>query len=360
MKKAAEPARVWVFELTNLQFQIGDEKTELPLPKGAPVELQPGWLRNRISMEVEGRSWDLIDRTVGRPRLPRTETDGNAPLTGELRTPCNAGDTVEGLESIVDGVCMILSFAVCRDVAAVRLSGVADDQKLVFQKVRSTKVHLFTQGGSPLIYNGHTGDLRSFVEQAYPVLKQNREWWMKSLDIFIQARTNSFLEIRSALLNVLLDRIANSHPENKKGGEIDSSLDAVLARKDFQAEITKLFSSVCPTWTDGHTKRYITSYLANCNQRPSFAAAIQRVCGLNSLSEPRGAFLATRHKLLHEGELNPKDKNVVGYVYELDFLVARLLLRMLGYSGYYFAQFNGKDLKLQDELVNQRNNLKKQ
>jgi hypothetical protein len=357
---AVEPERVWVFQLTNLQFQIGDEKTELPLPEGAPAELKPGWLRNRIPIEVEGRAWDLIDRTVGQPPLPRAETDGNALLTGELRTRFNAGDTLEELESIVDGVCMLLSFAVCRDVAAVRSLCVANSQNIVSHKVRSTKVHLFSEGGSALIPNSHTGDLRSFVQQAYPIVKQNREWWMKTLDIFIQARTNSFLEVRSALFNVLLDRIANAHPENKKGGEIDSELDAILARKDFKAEISKLFSSVCGKWTDWHTERYITSYLTNCNRRPSFATAIQRVCGLNGLSEPRGSFLATRHKLLHEGELNPKDKNVVGYVYELDCLLARLLLRMLGYSGYYFAQFNGKELKLQDELANQDKNPKAQ
>src|SRR6185369_2512919 len=84
----AEPVREWVFELTNLQFGIGDEKTELPLPEGAPVELQPGWLRNRIPIEFEGRRWDIIDRTIGQPPLSRTGTDGNALLTGELRTRC--------------------------------------------------------------------------------------------------------------------------------------------------------------------------------------------------------------------------------------------------------------------------------
>jgi hypothetical protein len=48
---AVEPERVWVFQLTNLQFQIGDEKTELPLPEGAPVELNRvlkyGWFFHR-------------------------------------------------------------------------------------------------------------------------------------------------------------------------------------------------------------------------------------------------------------------------------------------------------------------------
>ena len=85
-------------------FRIGAEKTELPLPEGAPAELQPGWLRNRISFELEGRAGEPMDRTVGQTPLPRTETDGNALLTGELRTQSKAGDTVDALEFIVDAV----------------------------------------------------------------------------------------------------------------------------------------------------------------------------------------------------------------------------------------------------------------
>jgi len=345
---AAEPSNNWLFSLTNFSVTLCDEKTELPLPKDAPQGAKPGWLLNRINFEVEGRQWVLIDKLVGQRPLPRSETEGVALFSGELITKSRQNDRIDDLLAIVDPLCMLLSFAVSRDVAApdvYRESG----GKLSFAQRRATRVHLFNQGRIPLIDNSNHGELQSFIEAAYPRIKPQMAWWLKTLDFFVQSRTNHFLEIQSALLNILLDRIAASHPENRAGGEVarllardkdpipmGEVLEKLLKNVDFKAKLTALFAEPLPTWTSVFTERYILSYLTNCNRRPSFSAGIQRVCKKYGEPEPEASFLGTRNKLLHEGDLDPKDGEVLKYVLELDSLVSRLLLRMLGYTGHYY------------------------
>lgn len=162
---------------------------------------------------------------------------------------------------------------------------------------------------------------------------------------------SSFIQVRSALLNILLDRIAASHPENRKGGEIEGLPVEKLKGKEFKAKLTALMTEICPEWTADATGRYIVSHVARCNSRPSFVAGIQRVCQACGLKAPTGNFLETRHKLMHEGELVREDGDMVAYMKELDWLAARLLMRMLSYEGNYFHTFSGTTKCLKDELV---------
>ena len=53
---ALDTGESWVFELTNLQFRFGDEKTTIPLPPGAPPGSLPGFLLNRIPFSINGRA----------------------------------------------------------------------------------------------------------------------------------------------------------------------------------------------------------------------------------------------------------------------------------------------------------------
>ena len=245
---------------------------------------------------------------------------------------------------------MLLSFAIARDVAApdayLETSG-----KLDFRQRRTTRVHLFNEGGAAVINNTEKGELKGFIESAYPKIKADSDWWLKTLDFFVQARTTRFLEIRSALFNVLLDRISATLPENRSGDEIDQqlrpqksepgaqnipTLKLLLKDNNFRQEVTRVFHKSLPTWTDILTERYITSHLKTCNSRPSFPEGIRRVCRKYGVPAPPSAFLRIRHKLLHQGDLDPENGEVVDYVRKLDALVSRLILRMLGYSGHYF------------------------
>lgn len=341
----------WVFDLSNLDIRQGDEKTEIPLPAGAPPGSRTGFNVNRIPLVIEGREWALIDQLVGKKPLPRTEVDGKTLVSGQLSTSTREGDSDATLEPIADTLSMLISFATCRDVAAFKQSKVLNNGKVAETKLRSTKVHLFSEGGSSLVDNSSAGDLKALLERAYTIVQQNRKWWLASLDMFVQARMNSFIEVRSALLNILLDRIAAFFPENRKGGEIAGLSLEELSKTPFKEKLTALMTQVCPKWCSELTNRYIVSHLKNCDARPSFADGIQRACLANRLQPPTRAFLGTRHKLLHEGELNPKDGDTVAYMQELDWLVARLTMRMLGYEGNYFHNFNGEMRKLTDEFL---------
>lgn len=349
---AAQPDNeTWVFSLSNLKLARGDEKTELPLPADAPLGSKPGFVINRIPLSVEGRAWTLVDLMAGQKPLPRTDTEGKALISGQLSTAVREGDSDVTLEPVADTIAMLISFATCRDVAAFQCSRVSQEGMNLGFKLRSTKVHLYSEGGSALIDNSDSGGIRLFLERAYPTMQGNLHWWLASLDMFIQARMDAFVELRSALLNILLDRIAAFYPENRKGGEIDGLSLEELSKKPFKGKLTALMTEVCPKWSAELTNRYIVSYLTNCDARPSFASGIQRVCRANRLQPPTGAFLGTRHKLLHEGELKPEDGNTIAYMKELDWLVARLMMRMLDYEGNYFHNFNGGMRKLKDEFV---------
>src|SRR5437660_1331214 len=160
----------WAFELTNLQLLFGDEKTTIPLPPGAPPGSLPGFLLNRIPFSINGREWTLMDLTFGQRPLLRSETTGCALLSARLATAALKQDSPASLEEIVDAICMLLSFAVCRDVAAVQYAKMTAEGQVSGFTTRSTKVHLFSEGGSPIIDNTNQGDLRSFLETAYPIV----------------------------------------------------------------------------------------------------------------------------------------------------------------------------------------------
>src|SRR6266478_6130744 len=141
----------WVFELSNLKLTFGDEKTEIPPPPEALLGTTPGYLLNRVPFVVEGREWALVDLTIGHRPLPRSETDGGALVSGQLSTTVQEGDSDAGIEIIADSISMLVSFAICRDVAAFKWSKVTSEEKVLQSKLRSTKVHLYSEGGSPLI-----------------------------------------------------------------------------------------------------------------------------------------------------------------------------------------------------------------
>ncbi len=334
-----EQGHKWLFELTNFRVHMCDEKTISPVPGDAPKGTLPGWKRNLISFDLPDRQWTLIDYTIP-DRPTRDEIEGSTLISGELFTEIKPHDNLDEILETVDILCMLLSFALGRGIAAPDCYK-QSDENVTFVRSRSMRMDLYADGGYALIENSRKGQLRSFLECAYPIVLKKKGWWLKTLDFSIQARMSVFLEIQASLSNVLLDRIAAFYPENRVGGEIDETLDEVINDPQFKRQITELIEEYCAGWTQKRTEEYIIQHLANCNKRPSFANGIKRVHRLNNLEEPKGKFLSQRHKLLHEGDLTDGDDDAAKYVNQLFAMTGRLLLKMLGYSGRYYDISSG-------------------
>ncbi len=181
--------------------------------------------------------------------------------------------------------------------------------------------------------------VREFIEKCAPTYWSNIEWFGKTMQLYVQAQIAEFLDIKCAILNILLDRIS----AHVLGDDTDALIDMHLDDKiddEFASKLHILFTDLTDGWDNVRTKAIIDT-IKQWNAKPSFAKAIMKTCCILRLPEPSGNFLSTRHKLLHVGDLDPSKSTVLEYWKELDWLVLRLILRLFNYEGSVYHAILG-------------------
>lgn len=329
---AVANAATWRFDLANAHLRIGDEWVEHHLPAQADGAPRPnGRSCSRLRFVVEGREWTLTDE------LFRTRRNGakpaNVPVeSATLTTPFVKGDTAAAVAAIALDVEQLLRLALCRDVRFVTVSALDGDGNLLTSASRAVHVEPEYVGGRPPVDNWHAGVLRSLIEAARPVVAADREWWHHTLALYWQAQAAKYLEIQTAILNILIDRITTRLVGDGGGAEIDADLPARLDDQAFAQSFHALLSTLSPHWSADRTQA-VAAKIKEFNARPSFAKKIRRACDQLGVRAPSGREMSVRHVLLHLGELDAPGGNSAQYWIDLDALVLTLLLRMLNYGG---------------------------
>ena len=344
----------WVFQLTNVKLRMGDLKSEIPAPPGAPEYLR-GLKFDKIPFNVAERSWVLKDDHFGKWGKKRARDVRLPVVTATLSTDIQAGDTNDSVCEVADTLAYLLSLAFARCVRVVRTEKLDSDGESIWYLTRSLNVNPFSDAGSPPIDNWQQGVLKGFIETAYPVVVADRNWWLYTLDMYMQVHVNPHIEVKSMLLNIIADRITTKVGVTNDGAEIDPDLDARIKAKDFKQDLHKILSQLSNNWTNERTANLI-SMIKMWNKKSSFPESIRRVCQSVGLKPLDGKILSTRHQLLHTGDLHPPDMSLDEYWKELDALVLLLILRLLKYDGLVYAvKFGSHEILLKDYLESNSN-----
>lgn len=159
------------------------------------------------------------------------------------------------------------------------------------------------------------------------------------------------MQIKTAILNILIDRISTELTKGQGGAEIDDELPKRAGSQDFKKALHQLLMTLSTNWTEQRTADIIRT-IKDYNARPPFPKKVARACAQQQLPPMAGKLLGTRHLLLHVGKLEPPDGDVIGYWMELDALVLMLILRMLRYEGQlYHPKYGADGIVLKDKLV---------
>lgn len=239
----ARPA-LWQFRLSNVRLSLGDEVTHHPLPPGVdPSRIPRGWTLNKLRFSAVGREWVLTDDFMQR-WSKKDKPDVTVPLvTARLETAFQADDTRETVSSSADDIAVVLTLAFGRDVRWVACSRVNNDGVCIDALSRSPLVHPFNLGGHVVVDNWEPGILRPFIETACGEIAKERDWWHKTLGMCLLVQVNKYLEIKCAILNILVDRIAAKHTDATGGAEIDANLPAKIDA-DFEQRLHSLLTEL--------------------------------------------------------------------------------------------------------------------
>ena len=321
-----------VFSVTNIKLARGDTSTDAPPRPGDNPNRRPETQIRQISFEIAGRQWNLEDVLF---QQSISENDKRKPLcSGQLSTEYPPGEDPTPVDRIADDISFLLSFAIGRDIHWVIRKTIDIGDKVVSERYRSIYVEPFGRGGLGPIQNWEAGSLRMFIEAAYPKFAEKKEWWSRTLDYCLQARISTYAEIKSAILNILLDRISIDILANPPlGSQIDDNLEARL-KPNFHV-LHNVFRELSTKWKELHTEKVINK-IKEFNSRPSFPEQIHLAFERLDLNPPGSGTISARHKLLHIGELKPKDDDLPGYCKELDYAVTMMILRRLNYEGRFF------------------------
>lgn len=339
----------WRFNLTNVKFRFYDIKSETPAPPGVPAHLC-SWRLDKIAFAVAGREWLLKDEMFGQWKKQR-DCDVHVPIvSATLTTPVQSNETAEEVCEIADSIAALLTLALGRSVRAVKIEHLDKDENSTWWSVRNVLALPLSCSGFSPVDNWECETVKTFVEGAYPIVADDRKWWLATLDMLMQVHVNPYLETKAMILNVLADRIAAKLGVAHQDAEIDAQLDDKLETKDFRSSLHALLTGLSGEWTQGRTNNIIST-IKMWNAKPSFAEGIRRACETVRLKPPPTKLLGTRHRLLHAGELHPPDMTLVDYWKELDALVLLLIVRMLDYEGsVYVAKFGTSEVLLKEYL----------
>ncbi len=295
-----------------------------------------GWTftPNEVRFRVAERDWVLIDDAAKAWRSAE-KPDRTKPIGGvRVETSFREGDTFEIIDSLVTDIEALLRLGLGRSVSWVsicKLSGGA-----VVERYDAPRWAAPYGTNSQIISNIETGTLASYLESSYPFYIADRDWFIHTFTQFVVSLGASHLEIRMALQNTLLDRISSRILRHDETYEIDPAIPEKLT-KPFRRRLHALFLELSPNWSSERTAR-VTQNIAEWNSGPSFPGAVERAAMRLALWPPAKAQIHKRHKLIHQGEYDAEDGTTpFEYWMHIEALVTMLLLRMLSYTGAFYA-----------------------
>lgn len=323
---SSQPATEWRFPLFNWSVHRCDSATKSS--DGSVSRL------NRIEFTVERRKWTILDHTVGR-RDELQRADHHSPLvTAILIAPTFSDDPEGAVQDSANDICMLLSLALGRRVNWAVEAAYSASGNEVASRATSRIIESYGSRGICPIDNFEAGVIQGFIESAYAAFRRDIPWFRLTLGYYCGTRIRQFVDVRSIILFMLLDRIADRVLPGNHAPRFSGEIDSLLSGS-FAIDLDDLLSSTIPNWTNAETSTILRT-IKHWNRTPSYGAKIRHTCAALQLPPPSGALLTQRHKALHTGRFNDSASAIRETWLQLDWLVLSMLLRLLNYTGLVF------------------------
>ncbi len=334
----------WQFSLANVQLKhqdFGNAET-IPEPVLKDLELNGLPLTNlqAIRFFLENRIWQLVDFLQGDwpPEYQRIYIPINSAV---LVTEVGSNDDLQDLQRCATCLCLLLSFALGRDIKWTALRQIDEEGLAIIEVQQKAGIRAFKEKCFRLIDESGCNNLGNFLEVAFQIFSSEQHWWHVTIDLLVDARCARELEAKCAILNILLERIAD-HELEPCGFEIHQDFESKVNEDEFKKDLDQCLGKL-PGWTEDRSNQ-LAQTLKEWNKRPSLAAKVKRVCSKLGLHEPKGKRIRFRNDLLHRGEFDSSLKRFedqLEYLDEVDAIVCLLLIRMLKFEGYVYHKALG-------------------
>jgi hypothetical protein len=339
----AEP-KIWQFMIANVRLKPLDSVQDISPPESVLNYLAingfPNAETKAIRLSFGNRSWQLVEflHRDWPPEYQRIYTPINSAV---LITEVGYNDNIQDLQRCATTLCLLLSFALGRDINWSSQSQLDENGHAIVEVQQKPGIRAFKEKSFRLVDDFGCNNLSTFLEVAYPTFCSDQEWWHITIDLLVDARCAGVLESKCAILNILLERIAD-HELEASDNEIHRDLEKSLSEEGFKADLQKCLNKL-PGWKQERTNAVLQT-IKEWNKRPSLAAKVKRICSKLGMHEPSGKRIRFRNGLLHRGEFDSSLKafaDQLEYLHEVEAVVCLLLVRMLKFEGFIYLNALG-------------------
>ena len=266
--------------------------------------------------------------------LAATKAQRGIDVTCYATIPLGDGVSLQDAVEAISDVCGLLSFAQGTKINWLYYEQLDGEARKVSLAHRDRVTKPFSP--TPLIHPREPDDTARFVEQCFHTYRQDSTFDLGRLsDGYIDARGQGFLESKALVACALLDFLVGRYRGTSRA---HTTLPKAVF-KELAAELTLTAQGFQPRLSDPLHRARLTDICSRLGElnRPPLRITLEDFCeslSLNMPSQEIARVVGIRNSLIHRVRFLDDAENSAQYFQLLNFL-DRILLKILGYDGYY-------------------------
>jgi len=346
LRERRAPSRdTW--NLTCLADELDLAYPESRLPRSVKFGiLNFEYLGNTWRLTATGRSFDTLSLSlpVGELSIQKiadyegvlaaTKAQRGIDVTCHAMIPLGDGVSLQDAVETVSNMCGLLSLARGTKINWVYYEQLDEEAHRVSVAHRDMPTKPFSP--TPLIHPREPDDTAEFLQQCFQTYREDTTFDLGRLsDGYVDAKGQGFLESKGLVACALLDFLVGRY---RTASGAHTMLPKAVFKK-VAAELTRTIEAFQPHVSDALHRtrlREISSRLGELN-RPPLRITLQEFChslGLKVRSQEIDEVVHTRNSLVHRAQFKDASTGAREYL-KLVNTIDRLLLKILGYKGYY-------------------------
>ncbi len=331
-------ASEWVFRVPFVPLTYGTSATHAGPADGTNARARGGWVLDSTPLLIGGRAWTL---RVSGP----TKADDSAEVA-EIRTATECHSDLLEAQAALQPLLSLISLT-CGRVMVWTSVELRTPSGVEWCHVPAKWCpRVATQGIAHLPANDPRA-VQRFVEQAFPAISEDPLWWETTIALYLQPGLNPFVEMKLAVLTVLLERIAARIAERTPAGNLGAGFKEAIGSGTLETALDACMREQVAGWRPDQT-RSIIGQLKRWDAGGSYSDSIRAACRTMDLPAPMTSDLKLRNALLHGFNHAVGSGELDDAWLRLDDLAMLLMLRLLNYDGAVFLAAERRETRLTD------------